>query len=105
MSTIYRIVPASIDGDLDTTGLSRASWAYLHGKLEEDAQYDIFYIKGENIKLTEGIHEAMYAGQKCTIYMWKHSYLNVIHGLAVYNNDIEAYEYAKECYNTKQEFI
>lgn len=102
---VYRIVPDSLKHDIDIIDLTRINFSYLHGQLHDDAQYDIFFLKGKDIILTEGIHKAIYAGKKCTIFLWNHYLPNQLHGLAVYDDDIEAYNYAHKCYETKARHI
>jgi len=113
-----KIIPATKKYD-NVEGVRRISYCYLHGQLQDDAGYDIFgfldfpaeikkdelngerYIDAEMIK--EGIYPCEFERKPCTFFYWLEPSRPGGHGgLVVYDDDIESYEYAKECYESKE---
>ena len=95
----------------------RLSYTYLHGVLETDCGYDCYNIANpeehgfkvkDNTFITPdkamtGIYECTYNGKDCTLFLWVRKYFDKFGGLVVYNDDLEALEYAKECYENQEE--
>ena len=94
---------------IDST--TRISYTYLHGKLEQDAEYDIFGFKEIVDVNKEGIFECTYEGKECVFYVWftgitlidsdTQEQFKRMAGLCVYSDDIESSLYAMQCYITK----
>lgn len=98
----------------------RISYTYLHGKLEKDCGYDCFgfvdcelplqyncdtYI--DTAEMVGGIYPCEYNGKGCLLYLWftpnKNRYSgSESHGLAVYDDDIEAIQWAEKCFVDKR---
>ena len=116
-TTVYTIVPETIDGesigDYIREELVRASWCYLHGELQDRVGgYDIFNMLrcelepehiNEHNRLTDefesGIYPCICMGEPCTFFRWKR--LHYI-GLVVFNTDKDGYEYGSNCYKERQ---
>jgi hypothetical protein len=94
--------------------LVRLGWTYLHGKLEEDAEYDVYLIKNSDLKadtltkrtekLKTGKYPCHYKNKPCTIYYWVNEY-NDAHGLVVYDDDEKSVLYAEKCVNENESVI
>ncbi len=106
----------------DVKRIRRISYCYLHGNLQNDAGYDIFgfldfiadvpvdKIDGEYYIepgiIEDGIYPCEFEGKACTFFYWNNKQRPGGHGgLVVYNDDKDAYEEAKECYNNKTIFL
>ena len=131
----FKIIPETSEYEKQTKGAIRISYTYLHGKIESDAGYDIFGIKGwglldglnlENnylgseynrkrgtkvdVNLT-GVHNCTFNNKPCTFFLWtanhwdSHSGIVRYHGLVVYDDDKEAYEYALNKYIERTEHL
>lgn len=77
----------------------RPDFIYLHGKLEEDFEHDIFYTDTELI-IKEGIHDIIINNKSCKLYSHKHKGRLV--GLIVYSDDNEANEQALISHKKKE---
>lgn len=80
-------------------------WCYMHGQLEEDNHYDCFYIN-KRVELAEdwvGMFPLKFNGKDCTFFRWINPIFKHGMGLVVYNDDTEAYEYAKKAFLEKQD--
>lgn len=111
----YTIVPESIQGgyigDFKDEDVVRASYCYLHGKLEAIVQYDIFSMLRSELKPNEinenwvsdefkaGVYPCICMGNECTFFRWENG--GRFSGLIVMNSDTENYKYAKNAYETK----
>lgn len=94
--------------------LVRLRWTYLHGKLEDDAEYDVYLIKNSDLNinyltkrvenLKTGKYPCHFNNKPCTIYFWITEY-NDPHGLVVYDDDIESVSYAEKCFNENESVI
>lgn len=94
-----------VDKNYSTDKISRIHWTFMHGQLEVDNDKDIFYIKGDVVPDTEGIFKMIFNNKECSLFLWYSDLINGLHGLVVYNDDEEAYNYAKTCYTSKQSCI
>ena len=107
-STQNKNVPEGIQG--------RLPYTYLHGKLQDDCDYDCYNVIGfedygfkredyMSIIVDEtksGIYECVYNNKECTLYLWTHKEgITSYCGLVVYNDDIESVEYALGKYRNK----
>lgn len=107
-----KIIPNTEEFDAEVA--HRISYCYLHGKIQDDAGYDCFgfqnfikdlsrvegYIQPGTIE--DGIYECEFKDKPCTFFYWNSNDTMGRHrGLVVYNDDTEAYNYAKDCYNKK----
>lgn len=107
MKEIWRIVP---DTDPQEENTVRLSFTYLHGKLEEDCKYDCYDLADcpslNKETLVKGMYPCHYKGNPCTLFYWKRRHNDAINGgLVVYNDDTEAFEYAKKCYDNNETAI
>lgn len=115
---VYTIVPETINGEYvgpyKENDVIRASYCYLHGNLEVQNGYDIFSLLKKEITsefiddrwlskdFPEGIYNCVCFHKPCTFFLWNNRHL---HGLVVFNDDKEAYEYAKEEFDAKSSSI
>jgi hypothetical protein len=111
----YHLVP-EISGNGTSTNLmgyndnelKRVNFSYLHGDLQEKANYDIFSFYGD-IPTEEGIYKGFVEFPdvkiECTIFLWKCNEVKGLQGLVVANNDKESFEDAKTKYEKKEYFI
>lgn len=83
----------------DMPGTKRMRFSYMHGELERENGYDIFGIVGDLPKA--GIHPIQVLGsaRPATLFVWNDGM--DLTALAVYNDDVEGYAYAKEAYENK----
>lgn len=84
----------------------RVHWTYLHGELESEVGYDVYTLKNCNLNLdtlNKGIYKLNYNGKICLLYYWTGSFHD--HGLVVYEDDIEANNYAQMNYDSESSFI
>ena len=94
---------------LDDTGMYneefRYKGTYLHGKLEIDMGYDIFCFD-RKLDIKEGIHSFIINSIPSTLFLWKGDINlgSVWRGYLIYNND-EEFEWCKENFNNKKQFI
>lgn len=92
--------------------LVRLGYTYLHGKLEDDAGYDVYLIKNSDLNnltkrvedLKTGKYPCYFNNKPCTIYYWE-SGSNHPHGLVVYDDDTESVSYTEKCFNEKESVI
>lgn len=94
----------------------KISWTYLHGKLEEDATYDIFGFKDEfmghktsidsktDLGFQQAVIECEYKGKECLLYLWRNN-TSLQTGYAVYRDDEEANKQALKKMMEKSDFI
>jgi len=116
---IYTIIPETLDGnfigDYTRDDLVRATYCYLHGKLEGMVGYDIFsmlrsellpeYIQEEHWvsnKLEGGIYPCTCMGESCTFFRWKSEFPDKYSGLVVLDSDKEAWLYAFHAFLDKR---
>lgn len=111
----WEIIPDT-DENEDDSNLVRLSFTYLHGKLQRDAETDLYSIKNFNLKtrhynkfvdsdnLQEGLYPCIYKGNPCTLFFWKYK-LEVARGLIVYDSDEKGLLHAELCYKTKTGFL
>jgi len=91
----------------------RFSFCYLHGKLEEDAGYDIFGVINPLLKtekhtnyviseMEDGAYPCTFEGKDCTFFFWNDKNNPERHrGLVVYNDDEEGFNYALKSFNER----
>lgn len=109
---MWQIV-SSKDKKLNELKPKRISYTYLHGKLEEDCEHDVYgfincdlplekegYSYVDDTKIEDGKYPCEYENKLCTLYFW-HCLMKKPHGLVVYNDDYESIQYAKKCLNEK----
>lgn len=96
---------SSIESSNSNKELTRITWTYLHGKLETEIGYDVYYIENctLTLPLSKGVYELSHNGIKCLLYFWKTSLTDC--GLVVYENDIKSNTYAKIKYDENSLFI
>lgn len=87
-----------------------ASWCYMHGQLEEDNHWDCFLLnKKVGIKNDwVGMFPLKFNGKECTFFKWVVKMSSTItqnRGLIVYNDDKEAFEYAKKAFLENREML
>lgn len=80
----FNIMNVNISTELSEKFSFRPNFIYLHGKLEEDFEHDIFYTDTELI-IEEGIHDIIINNKLCKLYLHKHETRLV--GVIVYSND------------------
>jgi len=91
----------------------RISGTYAHGKLQEDAGYDIITFtetsildfrssKYQDEEPKEGIFDCTYKGKPCKFYVWNRTKNLTWSGLCVYEDDIISRLYAMDCFITKE---
>lgn len=81
--------------------VNRIPFTYLHGKLEDDIGYDVFFYFGKEITKS-GIYECFLDNKKCIFYVWDVKGSNRFKGLVCYADDVESIEYAFKCYKDKE---
>lgn len=87
----------------------RVPYTYLHGNLEKDNEWDIFYLRDDqNIfdngkNLEAGVYPSVCELEYCMFYLWKTS--EGFHGLACYTTDKKANDYALQCFHLKSNTI
>ena len=106
------IVPQTVNNEnLNISG------CFLHGKIEEDAGFDMFAIEkpeyisineNKNILLSQNlsfnnIFECLFNGKECKFFYWNNGCTNI--GLVVYSDDKEAYDYAMEKFKNKETIL
>lgn len=106
--TLEIIVDATDQHDLLKEKLKCIAGTFLHGKLEDDAEYDIFsfLMSDPNYVIPLGVHKCFYKEKPCLFYYWKaQTERSFGRGLVVYADDNESIEYARNCYKTKTESL
>ena len=75
------------------------SFAYLHGKLQDLVEFDLFSTLEPNESLEGGIYDADFDGMPCKLFLW--TSFERRKGLVVLCDDTKSMEYAQECYDRK----
>ncbi len=101
---MWQIIPENKPG-LDFPTFKKLSFTYLHGKLQDDAGYDIYLFDNceletdgvffiDHKKMEDGKYPCQYNDKPCTLYFW-HDKSERPHGLVVYDDDLEFVEEAE----------
>lgn len=110
LERVWNVYPSSVVSDEDSLNLLRVSWCYLHGKAEEDNQYDIFYIEPGFPDGVTGIFKVNIGGKSGLFFRWingtpTNNFSSIGHGLCVYNEDLEAVHHAQSKYSARADAI
>ncbi len=112
------IIPDTQKENIPEGKQGRFGFTYLHGKLETECHYDCYNIlnpeeHGFNLEddsnyITDdenkrGIYPCTYNGKDCTLFLWYSRFR--FRGLVVYDDDTEAYQYAKTSYENNKSII
>ena len=73
--------------------------AYLHGKLQDLVEFDLFSTLEPNESLQDGIYDADFDEMPCKLFLW--TSFERRRGLVVLCDDTESVQYAQECYDRK----
>ncbi len=111
------IVPDTQKENIPSGIQGRFSYTYLHGKLQDDCDYDCYNVIGfeehgfikkddySSIVVDEskyGIYNCVYNNKECTLYLWtRKEGITSYCGIVVYNDDVESVEYALWKYRNK----
>ena len=75
---------------------------YLHGKLEDDAGFDLFGISGIEEELSDGVYDCQFRGKPCRMWIWTpKGCIGRQKGLVAYLSDLKSVLYAQECFMNK----
>lgn len=116
-----KIIPHVEKFEAEYGNAKHIPFTFLHGKLEEDAGYDVFSLScyedifvGAKIistsfdesSIAQGIYPCTFNDKECTLFLWDVEECGITKkGLVAYNDDLSAFEYAKKCYENKERFI
>jgi hypothetical protein len=83
----------------------RVTGTYLHGILQDKAQFDIFAFVNF-VPNSTGIYPAkvLTLSENATLFLWVDKN-DMVHGLVVDNDDKESVEYATKCYNERKSHL
>lgn len=107
LNRVWNVYPSSVVADKDVSNYLKIPYCYLHGKAEEDNQYDLFYIEPGFPDGVNGIFQVNIAGKVGLLFRWingdpVNNFSPIGRGLCVYSDDHEAVNYAKSKYLSKE---